>query len=96
MHYLRGNRDLLVEMVDRIPGMRLSPVEGTYFAWLDCRELDLPGGPARFFRREAGVALTDGNLCGEAGEGFARIIFAMPRPVLRQALEQMRDAVARR
>ncbi len=94
--YLRGNRDLLAELVAEIPGIRLSPVEGTYIAWLDCRELDLPGGPARFFRREAGVALTDGTTCGTAGEGFARLIFAMPRPILRQALEQMRDAVLAR
>lgn len=94
--YLRGNRDLLVEMVEQIPGLRVSPVEGTYIAWLDCRELDLPGGPAQFFRREAGVALTDGTSCGTAGDGFARLIFAMPRPVLRQALEQMRAAVVAR
>ncbi|MCM3659797.1 aminotransferase class I/II-fold pyridoxal phosphate-dependent enzyme [Georgenia satyanarayanai] len=94
--YLRGNRDLLVEMVDQIPGLRVSPVEGTYIAWLDCRELDLPGGPAQFFRREAGVALTDGTSCGRGGDGFARLIFASPRPVLEQALTQMRDAAARR
>lgn len=91
--YLRGNRDLLTELVP--PGVRLSPVEGTYIAWLDCRALDLPGGPAQFFRREAGVALTDGKHCGTAGEGFARLIFSMPRPILRQALEQMRESVAR-
>ncbi|WP_413452543.1 aminotransferase class I/II-fold pyridoxal phosphate-dependent enzyme [Georgenia phoenicis] len=94
--YLRGNRDLVVEMAGSIPGLRVSPVEGTYIAWLDCRELDLPGGPAQYFRREAGVALTDGGMCGTAGEGFARLIFAMPRPILQQALERMRDAVARR
>ncbi|MBD8063387.1 aminotransferase class I/II-fold pyridoxal phosphate-dependent enzyme [Actinomycetaceae bacterium Sa1BUA1] len=94
--YLRGNRDLLVTMVEDIPGLRISPVEGTYIAWLDCRELDLPGGPAQFFRREAGVALTDGTMCGEAGDGFARFIFAMPRPILRDALERMREAVLAR
>lgn len=93
--YLRGNRDLLLEMIDQIPGLRVSPVEGTYIAWLDCRELNLPGGPAQFFRREAGVALTDGTMCGEAGDGFARFIFAMPRPVLLRALEHVRRAVQR-
>ena len=92
--YLRGNRDLLLEMVEQIPGLRVSPVEGTYIAWLDCRELDLPGGPAQFFRRHAGVALTDGTSCGHAGDGFARLIFAMPRPVLRQALQRIGEAVA--
>ncbi|MEE6289250.1 aminotransferase class I/II-fold pyridoxal phosphate-dependent enzyme [Georgenia sp. MJ173] len=91
--YLRGNRDLLTEMVEQIPGVTLSPVEGTYIAWLDCRELDVPGSAATFFRTKAGVALTDGSSCGGAGEGFVRLIFAIPRPILRQALEQMRDAV---
>ncbi|MEE6282912.1 MalY/PatB family protein [Georgenia sp. MJ170] len=93
--YLRGNRDLLTEMVEQIPGVTLSPVEGTYIAWLDCRELDVPGGAATFFRTKAGVALTDGASCGAAGEGFVRLIFAMPQPILRRALEQMRDALLR-
>jgi len=94
--YLRGNREGLARGVAEIPGMGLSPVEGTYIAWLDCRELALPGGPATFFRRHAGVALTDGQSCGAAGEGFARLVFAMPRPILRRALAQMRDAVLAR
>jgi len=93
LDYLRGNRAVLSEAVAEIPGLRLSPVEGTYIAWLDCRDLALPGGPAAFFRRHAGVALTDGAMCGSAGEGFARFVFAMPRPVLRETLDRMTEAV---
>ena len=27
----------------------MSPMEGTYLAWLDCREAGIPGDPADFF-----------------------------------------------
>ncbi|MPV38260.1 aminotransferase class I/II-fold pyridoxal phosphate-dependent enzyme [Georgenia subflava] len=92
--YLRGNRDLLAELVaEHLPGAVLSRTEGTYIAWLDCRGLGLEGSAASFFRREAGVALTDGISCGEAGAGFVRIVMATPRPILRRAVEQMGAAL---
>lgn len=94
--YLRSCRDLLVELVaEHLPGAVLSPVEGTYIGWLDCRGLGLGAAPAELFRREAGVSLTDGTHCGAAGEGFVRLVFATPRPILRQALEQMGAALDR-
>ena len=94
--YLRGHRDLLAQLVaEHLPGAVLTRTEGTYIAWLDCRGLDIEGSAASFFRREAKVALTDGVACGEAGEGFVRIIMATPRPVLRRAVEQMGEALAR-
>ncbi|MEE6272985.1 aminotransferase class I/II-fold pyridoxal phosphate-dependent enzyme [Georgenia sp. MJ206] len=95
--YLRGNRDALEALVaEHLPGAVLTRTEGTYIAWLDCRGLGLDEPAAQFFRREAGVALTDGTACGAAGEGFVRLIMATPRPVLRQALEQMGRALAAR
>ncbi|WP_460702124.1 hypothetical protein [Myceligenerans halotolerans] len=50
--------------------------------------------PAAFFRDRAGVAATDGALCGEAGQGFLRLNLATPRPILREALTRMGTAVA--
>ncbi|GAA4287332.1 MalY/PatB family protein [Georgenia daeguensis] len=94
--YLRGNRDLLAQLVaEHLPGAVLTRTEGTYIAWLDCRGLEIEGSAAAFFRREAQVALTDGVACGQAGEGFVRIIMATPRPILRRAVEQMGEALAR-
>jgi cystathionine beta-lyase len=96
VEYLRGNRDLLAELVaEHLPGAVLTRTEGTYIAWLDCRGLGIEGSAASFFRREAQVALTDGVACGDAGEGFVRIIMATPRPILRRAVEQMGEALAR-
>jgi len=44
----------------------------------------------------AGVALTDGALCGAAGEGFVRIVFATPRPILVEIVQRMGAALAAR
>ena len=93
MAYLAGNRDLLGELVaDRMPAVGYRPPEGTYLAWLDCRRLQLETPPKLLFR-SAGVALTDGAECGEAGDGFVRFNFALPRPLLREALGRMASAL---
>jgi cystathionine beta-lyase len=95
--YLDGNRYLLADLLARhLPQVRYTPPEGTYLAWLDCRDLGLGDHPAEFFLENAGVAMTDGALCGDAGKGFVRFNFATPRPILREAIERMARAVAAR
>jgi len=94
---LDGNRRLLAEAVPRdLPGLRMAPVEGTYLAWLDCREAGLEPGPARFFLDRARVALNDGEAFGPGGEGFVRLNFGCPRSVLEEALQRMGRALADR
>lgn len=56
----------------------------------------LPGSPADFFREHAGVTLTDGALCGHGSERFARLVFAMPRPLLTDAIGQMARSLEQR
>ena len=94
LSYLEGNRALFgATLAGRMPGIGFTPPEGTYLAWLDCRGLDLPMPARRLFRR-AGVALTDGAECGDAGAGFVRFNFALPRPILREALDRMASAIS--
>ncbi|HWQ83582.1 MAG TPA: PatB family C-S lyase [Anaerolineales bacterium] len=93
--YLQGNRDFLARFVqERLPGIHMVKAEGTYLAWLDCRELALPGGPYAFFLEKARVALNDGQTFGPGGEGFVRLNFACTRATLEQALLQIQQAVA--
>lgn len=95
--YLRENRDLLAEHVERhLPGVIHFPPEATYLAWLDCRALELPGGPYTFFLERARVALSDGANFGPGGDGAVRVNFAMPRTILTEVLERMEKAVAAR
>lgn len=94
--YLDGNRRLLAELVEaHLPGVEVTLPEGTYLAWLDCRALDLDD-PGAYFLERAGVALTSGTRCGEAGTGHVRCNFATPRPILTRLLEQMGAAIAHR
>jgi cystathionine beta-lyase len=95
--YLDGNRRLLGELLaDRLPGVRWTPPEGTYLAWLDCRDLGLPTSAGRFFLEQAGVAMVDGPDCGAPGAGHVRLNFATPRAVLTTIVDRMADAVRRR
>jgi len=92
--YLRGNRDHLAEFVHKeLPGVQHVPPQATYLAWLDCRALELPGGPYRFFLDRARVALSDGRAFGPGGEGFVRLNFATSRALLQEILERMAGAV---
>jgi cystathionine beta-lyase len=88
--YLQANRDYLAGFVkERLPGIEMGLPEGTYLAWLDCRQAGLPDSPHQFFLEKARVALNDGATFGRGGEGFVRLNFACPRTTLEQAVEKM-------
>jgi cystathionine beta-lyase len=76
-----------------MPTIKCKKPEGTFLAWLDCRDAGLPGNPHEFFLEQARVALNDGVRFGEAGEGFVRLNFGCPNSVLADALDQMRAAL---
>jgi len=61
--------------------------------WIDFTGLDLPTPPAEFFAEHANVLLTEGTMCGAAGAGFVRMIFATPRPILEQVVQSMARAL---
>ncbi|GII02892.1 MalY/PatB family protein [Planobispora takensis] len=88
---LARNRDLVAEALPA--GIRHHSPEGTYLAWLDCRELGLGPDPAAFFLDRAGVMLSHGPDFGPGGEGFARLNFATSGPILEEILRRMRKAV---
>jgi cystathionine beta-lyase len=93
LDYLDGNRRLLGELVaELLPGVGYTLPEGTYLGWLDFRGTG-PAEPGPYFLEKAGVALTDGAACGRAGRGFGRFNFALPRPVLRAAVERIASAM---
>jgi len=92
--YLEENRDTVARFVtEELAGIALTPIEGTYLAWLDCREA-VSENPHRFFLREGRIALNDGATFGPGGEGFVRLNFACPRSTLLDGLRRMRNALA--
>ncbi|WP_205873553.1 MalY/PatB family protein [Mycobacterium camsae] len=110
---LRGldeNRTLLGDLVEtHLPGVRLLRPQGTYLAWLDCRELGFDeehtegikavsdlSGPARWFVNHARVALSSGHVFGAGGAGHVRLNFATSKAILTEAITRMGEAVRER
>ncbi|MCY4213954.1 MAG: PatB family C-S lyase [Gammaproteobacteria bacterium] len=83
--YLRGNH----ERVLAVAGPRMTPVEGTYLAWIDVRDLGLADPGAHFER--FGLGLSDGAAFG--GPGFVRFNFGCPRPLLEEGLARFSAAI---
>jgi cystathionine beta-lyase len=96
LRYLEANRDFLVQYVRaHLRGLEVGVPEGTYLAWLDCRQAGIPGrDPYTFFLETARVGLSDGATFGRGGAGFVRLNFGCPRPMLTDGLERMRKALA--
>ena len=87
--YLRRNRDLVLQRVAAMPGLRCTPVEATYLAWIDTRQTGIEQ-PAQFFE-QAGVGLSDGAAFGLPG--FVRLNFGCRRALLAEALQRMQTAL---
>ncbi|MDP2965423.1 MAG: MalY/PatB family protein [Pelolinea sp.] len=94
LNYLEGNRDYLMDYLKtHLPEIKVIKPEGSYLAWLDCRELNMQSDPYNFFLYKAKVALNDGRSFGENGSGFVRLNFGCPRSILTDALVRMASAV---
>ena len=95
LRYLEANRDYLVEYVGKhLPGVSMAAPEGTYLAWLDCRNAaPAAADPFTFFLERAKVAFNDGALFGPGGRGFVRLNFGSPRALVTEGLERMRRAL---
>ena len=92
--YLEENRDYLFNFVrENLPGISLVKPEGTYLAWLDCSELDLPTKPSDFFLEHAKVAMNDGAWFGSQGKDFVRLNFGCPRSTLNEGLKRIEKAI---
>ena len=94
VEHLQVNRDLLGELIaEQLPRARYIPPQGTYLAWIDLREYNVPNVHG-YLLNEAGVALTDGNACGSGLDGHVRLNFALPRPLLADAVARIGAALA--
>ena len=87
--YLRGNRDRVAATMASLPGVRMAPVEATYLAWIDVRDLRL-AKPAAHFEAH-GIGLSDGADFG--APGWLRLNFGCPRATLDEALSRFERAV---
>lgn len=79
---------------EHIPGICPLRPQASFLVWLNCRDLHLNHEQLLdLFIDMAHLALNDGEMFGPGGEGFMRLNVASPRMIIRQALEQLAEAV---
>jgi aspartate aminotransferase len=83
-------REQFIRDLNRIPGFRCSPPEGTFYAWTNISETGMSAEElCRIMLEEAGVAAIPGAAFGAAGNDFIRFSFASSTATLQEAVERI-------
>lgn len=96
LDYVKKNIEFTKEFVkEKLPGVKMTDLEGTYLVWLDFRALMLNAEELEhLIVHKAKLWLDSGDIFGEAGRGFQRINVACPRESLKEALLKLEEAIA--
>lgn len=85
-------RDLLVEMLNDIPGIHFNTPKGAFYVFADIWDLSIPSLEfVQYLVKEAGVVLTNGS--GFGCEGFVRVSYAANLKSIEEAMKRMKKAV---
>jgi aspartate aminotransferase len=72
----RRKRDLVVQRLNQMPGVRCDLPEGTIYAFPDIRRTGIPSQQlAELILEKARVVVEAGSFYGPAGEGYLRVCF---------------------
>ncbi|WP_342513350.1 MalY/PatB family protein [Sporosarcina sp. FSL K6-1522] len=95
LDHIYENLQFITEYFEtHLPALKVRPLESTYLAWIDCRELGFTAEELeKLFLAQAKVALNQGYVFGPGGEGFVRMNLACPRAIVERAVTQMEKAV---
>ena len=96
--HLKKNYDLLEELCEKYPQyIKLSKIEATYLAWLDCRGMNLRDKHLReFFIHEAKLGLNAGISFSKEGSGFMRLNFAISSAKMLVLIQRLENALKNR
>ncbi|WP_417524747.1 MalY/PatB family protein [Marinovum sp.] len=91
--YLDGNRRVIDEGLNSLPGVQSVPLEATYLAWADFKGTGMDHEELlRRVEKEAKIAVNHGPTFGKGGETFLRFNFATPRSRVIAAVERLQLA----
>jgi cystathionine beta-lyase len=96
--YVKANIDFTAQYVEEnLPGVTMTPTEGTYLVWLDFRQTGLGVDELEdLIIHKAKLWLDSGKIFGESGRGFQRINVACPRTTVKEALDRIKTALEER
>lgn len=95
LHYVEGNIKFVEDYCrEHMPQIRPLRPQASFLIWLNCRDLHLSHEQLiHLFVDEAHLALNDGEMFGQGGQGFMRLNIAMPRKIVEQGMRQLAEAV---
>ena len=93
LDYLKFNRKILSERINKIEGISLKGPEAGFLAWIDCRNSEI-SNPAEFFINEAKVGVHDGAWFGN--KDYVRLNFGCPSSLLEDAISRIEKAFSQR
>jgi aspartate/methionine/tyrosine aminotransferase len=91
---LRARRDLIVDGLNRIPGLRCHKPSGAFYVFPNItgtgkrsKEME------ELLMNEAGVAVLAGTSFGKLGEGYIRLSYANSQENIKRALEKIAEVL---
>lgn len=96
--HLMQNYEMLQDLCDKYPDIiKLTPIQATYLAWLDCKGMGLRDREVRdFFIKEAKLGLNAGISFGREGSKFMRLNFAVSSQKMTKVIERLENALENR
>ncbi|MFC1958179.1 pyridoxal phosphate-dependent aminotransferase [Chloroflexota bacterium] len=92
----RKRRDTIVDGLNTIPGISCVRPKGAFYVFPNVKELGMKCDElARFLLNEAGVATLAGTDFGKYGEGYIRLSYATSLENIREAVDRIKNAVAK-
>ena len=92
----KKRRDLIVEGLNKIPGISCLLPKGAFYVFPNVKKLGMGSKQlANYLLEEAGVATLSGADFGNYGEGYLRLSYATSQENINKALERINTAVAK-
>jgi aspartate aminotransferase len=93
----KRRRDLITDGLNAVKGLKVQPIEGAFYAFVDGRESDLDSiALSEKILQEAHVAVVPGSAFGDAGEGHFRLSFATSDDLLTSSVERIAKVLGTR
>ena len=92
--YLAETRRALPALLgEHAAGVRVTPAQATFLAWLDFRDTAIAGDPAAAVLERGRLSLLPGTDFGSVGEGFARLNIGTSRELVEESVRRIGKAL---
>lgn len=91
-----GNYEFAKSYIEEhLPKIKVTPLEGTYLLWLDCREITTDKDKLELAMLNNYLFFDEGYIFGDGGIGFERINLACPKHVIEAAMHRLEKAISK-